>query len=157
MELTSLIFKEDTMSMWPCGDHDASRPRLGRVLVVDDEEHIRRLMRLTLTKAGYDVIEAKDGAEAIETLNSGDNPLLVDVILCDIRIPKINGVEAIAYFRSQYPCVPIIVQTGFPDLDVAISLLKQGVSDYLVKPVDTDKLLEAVAKAIDQRGLFAST
>lgn len=145
------------MGMWPFGHHDPSKRSMGRVLVVDDEENVRKLMRLTLTKAGYEVIDAKDGAEAIEALNSGENPLLVDVIICDIRMPKINGVEAISYFRSQYPSVPIIVQTGFPDLNLATSLLKQGVSDYLVKPVDNDKLLAAVAKAVDERGMFAST
>jgi two-component system chemotaxis response regulator CheY len=153
--LTNL--KEGTMGMWPFGHHDPSKRSMGRVLVVDDEENVRKLMRLTLTKAGYEVIDAKDGAEAIEALNSGENPLLVDVIICDIRMPKINGVEAISYFRSQYPSVPIIVQTGFPDLNLATSLLKQGVSDYLVKPVDNDKLLAAVAKAVDERGMFAST
>lgn len=145
------------MGMWPFGHHDPSKKSMGRVLVVDDEDNVRKVMRLTLTKAGYEVIDAKDGGEAIEALNSGENPLLVDVIICDIRMPKINGVEAIAYFRSQYPSVPIIVQTGFPDLNLATSLLKQGISDYLVKPVENEKLLAAVAKAVDERGMFAST
>jgi two-component system chemotaxis response regulator CheY len=75
----------------------------------------------------------------------------VDVILCDIRMPKINGVEAIQYFRTQYPSVQIIVQTGFPDLNLATSLMKQGIVDYLVKPVEKEKLLAAVSKAAEQR------
>lgn len=145
------------MGMWPFGHHDPSRKSSGRVLVVDDEENVRKVTRLTLAKAGYDVVEGKDGGDAIEALNSGENPLLVDAIICDIRMPKINGVEAISYFRTQYPSVPIIVQTGFPDLNLATSLLKQGVSDYLVKPVDNEKLLAAVAKAVEERGMFTST
>jgi len=144
------------MGMWPFGHHDPSKASMGRVLIVDDEENIRRVARLTLAKAGYEVIEAKDGADAIEALNSGENPLLVDVIVCDIRMPKINGVEAISYFRSQYPSVPIIVQTGFPDLNLATSLMKQGVSEYLVKPVDNAKLIAAVGKAVEGREMFTT-
>ena len=121
------------------------------ILVVDDEESIRKISRLTLTKAGYEVVEAENGEKAIEVLNTGENPLTVDVILCDIRMPKINGVEAIQYFRTQYPSVQIIVQTGFPDLNLATSLMKQGIVDYLVKPVEKEKLLAAVSKAAEQR------
>jgi len=139
------------MALWPFGVHDRETPSLGAVLVVDDEESIRKISRLTLTKAGYEVIEAENGEKAIEVLNSGENPLTVDVILCDIRMPKINGVEAIHYFRTQYPSVQIIVQTGFPDINLATSLMKQGIVDYLVKPVEKEKLLAAVARAVEQR------
>jgi two-component system chemotaxis response regulator CheY len=138
------------MALWP-GVHDREHPSLGVVLVVDDEESIRKVSRLALTKAGYEVLEAENGEKAIEVLNTGENPLTVDVILCDIRMPKINGVEAIKYFQTQYPSVQIIVQTGFPDLNLATSFMKQGIVDYLVKPVEKEKLLAAVAKAAEQR------
>lgn len=144
------------MALWPFGPHTKETPGLGRVLIVDDEEKVRKVGRLTLTKAGYDVEEAEDGGKAIEVLNSGENPLMVDVIICDIRMPRVNGTEAIEYFRAQYPSIPIIVQTGYPDLQLATSLLKQGVSDYLVKPVDNEKLISAVAKAMEQRSIFKS-
>lgn len=126
------------------------------MLIVDDEEKVRKVARLTLTKAGYDIEEAEDGGKAIEVLNSGENPLMVDVIICDIRMPRVNGTEAIEYFRAQYPSIPIIVQTGYPDLQLATSLLRQGVTDYLVKPVDSRKLISAVAKAVEQRSIFKS-
>ena len=125
----------------------------GRVLVVDDEPDIRKVVRLSLQKAGYEVIEAENGEKAIEAINQGENRLLLDVVICDIRMPKINGVEAIAYFRANYPRVPLIVLTGFPDTDMATSLLRQGVVDYLVKPVEGEKLREAVGRAMDQREL----
>ena len=125
----------------------------GRVLVVDDEPDIRRVVRLSLQKAGYEVIEAENGEKAIEAINQGENRLLLDVVICDIRMPKINGVEAIAYFRANYPRVPLIVLTGFPDTDMATSLLRQGVVDYLIKPVEGEKLREAVGRAMDQREL----
>jgi two-component system chemotaxis response regulator CheY len=129
----------------------------GRVLVVDDEEQIRKVVGMTLKKAGYEVQEAEDGKRAIEVINEGENPLMVDVIICDIRMPKINGTEAIAYFRSQYPSTPVVVLTGYPDVQLATSLLKDGVVEYLVKPVDRDKLLGAVKSAMDRRSMFSKT
>ena len=124
----------------------------GRVLVVDDEADVRKAVTLGLTKSGYEVIEAEDGKKAVEVMSSGDNPLAVDLIICDIRMPKVNGVEAISYFRKQYPSRPIIVLTGFPDVQLATSLMKQGVADYLIKPVERDKLAAAVDSAMKQHG-----
>ncbi|MER3424910.1 MAG: two-component system response regulator [Nitrospiraceae bacterium] len=141
------------MGIWPFGLHTKETPGLGRVLVIDDEEIVRTLARLILTKAGYEVVEAEDGGRAIEVINSGDNPLMVDVIICDIRMPRINGIEAIDYFLAQYPSVPIIVQTGFPDLHLCTTLLRKGITNYLVKPVEQDKLLVAVAEAMKKRDI----
>ena len=129
--------------------HYAVSGRQGRVLVVDDEPSIRKLVNLSLTKAGYEVVEAQDGEQAIKVLNSDDNPLMVDTILCDIRMPKVNGIEAIAYFRTQYPTVPVVVMTGYPDVDLAVSLMRQGVLDYLVKPVSKEELLTVITKSVD--------
>lgn len=120
---------------------------LGRILVVDDEADVRKSVRLTLVKAGYDVVEAEDGEKAIQAIRSGDNPLMIDVIVTDIHMPKVNGMEAIAFFRSQFPSVPVIVLTGQPDLSGAGDLYKQGVVDYLVKPIEPEKLTAAVHKA----------
>jgi two-component system chemotaxis response regulator CheY len=125
----------------------------GRVLVVDDEADVRRIVRMTLEKAGYDVLEAEDGKKAIEVLNTGENRLMLDVIITDIRMPAINGVEAIAYFQKEYPRVSVIVLTGFPDVEMATSFLRQGVVDYLVKPVEGQKLKAAVARAMEQRDI----
>ena len=127
---------------------------LGRILVVDDEADIRKSIRLTLTKAGYDVVEAEDGEKAIQAIRSGDNPLMVDTVICDIVMPKINGVEAIAYLRAQFRGVPVIVLTGHPSVQGATDLFKQGIVEYLVKPVNPQKLVETVKKAVDQRELF---
>lgn len=129
--------------------HDSANERLGRVLVVDDEESIRRIVVRTLTRSGFEVVEAENGERAIAALNAGDNPLMVDAILCDIHMPKINGHEAIAYFRAQYPGVPIVVLTGYPEVDRAVGLMKAGVTDYLVKPISKDDLVRVVAKAVE--------
>jgi len=124
---------------------------LGGILVVDDEPDVRRVVRITLEKAGYDVLEAENGKDAIEVLSSGEHPLLVDTIITDIRMPKINGVEAISFFQKEYPSIPLIVLTAHPDLEMAIGFLGTGVVDYLVKPVEGNKLKTTVARAVEQR------
>jgi two-component system, chemotaxis family, chemotaxis protein CheY len=130
--------------------HPAEGNRLGRILVVDDEAQVRKPISIMLAKDGYEVVEVADGQEAIEALRSGDNPLMVDTVLCDIRMPNINGKEAIVYFRSQFPGVPIVVMTGYPDVELAVSLMRQGVRDYLIKPVTKEELLSVIRKSVDQ-------
>jgi two-component system chemotaxis response regulator CheY len=130
--------------------HPAEGIRQGRILLVDDEAQVRKPISIMLAKDGYEVVEAEDGAEAIEALRSGDNPLMVDTVLCDIRMPKIDGKEAIVYFRHQFPGVPIVVMTGYPDVELAVSLMRQGVRDYLIKPVTKDELLSVIRKSVDQ-------
>ncbi len=126
----------------------------GRVLVVDDEADLRKFIRLILTKASYDVVEAEDGEQAIQAIRSDENPLLVDAIICDLVMPKVSGMEAIAFFRSQFPGVPILVLTGHPNIENLNELYKQGVVDYLVKPIAPEKLLAAVEKAVAKHKLF---
>ncbi len=123
----------------------------GRILVVDDEPDVRKSVRMTLTKAGYEVVEAADGEEAINEMRTGDNPIAVDAILCDIRMPKMNGIEAMVWFQSQFPSVPIVVMTGHPDVAGVTSLMKQGAVDYLVKPVDPAHLTAVINKVAKDR------
>lgn len=125
----------------------------GGVLVVDDEADIRTVIRLSLEKNGYYVVEAVDGKHAIDVIREGEHPMVIDVIITDIRMPNINGIEAISYFQREFSSVPLIVLTGFPDLELAVKLLNQGVTDYLVKPVDKGKLIASVADAMDARHL----
>jgi len=66
-------------------------------------------------------------------------------------MPNMNGIDVINYYRKEWPSVPLIVLTGFPDLDMATSMLQHGISDYLVKPVEAEKLRASVAKAFEQR------
>jgi len=126
----------------------------GRVLIVDDEAEARESIRLVLTKADYQVVEAEGGEQAIAAIRSGDNPLQVSAVICDLVMPKVNGMEAIAYFRSQSPGVPILVLTGHPNIENMTELYKQGVVDYLVKPIAPEKLLAVVEKAVSKHKLF---
>lgn len=134
--------------------HIPNRPSEGRILIVDDELSIRKPIRIALLQAGYEVVEAGDGGEAITALGDGDNPLTVDAILCDIRMPRINGIDAIHFFRTHFPSIPVIVLTGYPDCDLAVTLMKMGVRDYLVKPVTKQDLLRVLKCAVETHTLF---
>jgi two-component system, chemotaxis family, chemotaxis protein CheY len=153
MMRASITQKENVMTMYRSDLWFGALTGNGRVLVVDDEPLVRQVVRMTLEKAGYDVLEAENGEKAIEVINENENPLVLDVVICDIRMPKINGVEAIEYFQRQYPHVPLIVLTGYPDTNMAVSFMRHGVVDYLVKPVDAERLKAAVMEAMDQRNL----
>jgi two-component system chemotaxis response regulator CheY len=125
----------------------------GRILVVDDEPGIRVVIRKMLEKAGYEVVDADNGETAIDAINTGDNRLMLDAVICDIRMPKMNGLDACAYFRHAYPHVPLIMLTGYPDTEMAVSCMREGVVDYLIKPVDGERLKMAVKKAMAQRAM----
>lgn len=124
---------------------------LGNVLVVDDEADIRKMVKMTLTKAGYNVIDAEDGEKGIAAVKSGGG-FSLSTIICDLAMPKVSGMEAIAYFRSQYPSVPVIVLSGTGTVDKASALFKQGVVEFLSKPIEPDKLIAAVNKAVKESG-----
>ena len=130
----------------------------GRVLVVDDEAEVRKSVRLILSKAGYDVIEAEDGDAGVNALKLGDNPIAVDAIICDLDMPKMGGIEAIPNFLFGFPSCPIIVLSGSDKLESASRLFqpgvlfKQGVREFLSKPIDQERLLGAVEKVINEGG-----
>jgi two-component system chemotaxis response regulator CheY len=128
----------------------------GRVLVVDDEAEVRTSVRLILTKAGYDVIEAEDGDAGVKALKSGDNPIAVDAIICDLVMPKMGGMQAIPNFLYDVPSCPIIILSGSDKLESARrlfepgDLFKEGVREFLSKPIDQELLVSAVNKAVNK-------
>lgn len=126
-----------------------------QILVVDDDAAVRDVIRLQLDGTRYAVLEAEDGKAAITCLE--ENARTVDAIVCDVRMPKLNGVEAVAHFRRAFPDTPVIVLTGLPDAGLAADFLEQGVIDYLVKPVEKATLIAAVDKAVAWRSLHRGT
>ncbi len=120
----------------------------GKILIVDDEQDVREIFQNRLEKAGYNILTAENGEDAISTLRSEDNMVNVALIFCDIRMPKVNGIECIDFLRDQAPGIPIVVVTGYPDTEVAKDLLNKGIKHYLVKPLDKDKMLSMVEKII---------
>ncbi len=127
---------------------------MGRVLIVEDEEHVRKTVGLALKQGGYDVLEAVDGEQAINALQSYPVDCPVHAIICDLNLPKIHGNEVITYIRAKLPAVPVIVLTGQPDVQGAAQLFKQGVVDYLIKPAQAQTLLEAVRRAIGEQTML---
>ena len=123
---------------------------LGRVLVVDDVAVVRRSIKMILTNAGYEVSEAANGEEAIAILQASESPRPVDTILSDLRLPPIDGVELIVYFRTRYPAIPVVSLTTYTDVELAVSLMRRGAMDFLVKPVLQEELLEVIGRAVGQ-------
>jgi two-component system chemotaxis response regulator CheY len=121
---------------------------LGRVLIVDDQSMVRQAVRLVLTKAGYDVLEAEGGATAIQLMDERQNGSNLDTIICDLQMPVVDGDAAITYFKGRYPHIPIVVMTGAPDFVLSEVLKNQGITDYLIKPVRDKRLLEVVRATV---------
>lgn len=123
------------------------------VLVLDDESDVRSAIRLQLTGTRFEILEAENVEQAISLLN--DNPISIDVIICDVRMPGMSGVEAVDLFLRDYPTTPVIVLTGFPDVGLAVDFMKkQDVVDYLTKPVEKDKLIATVEQAAQSHKIF---
>jgi len=121
----------------------------GKIMIVDDEQDVREAIKLQLTGKKFTILEAENGEEAIKTLKQADHLIHVGLILCDIRMPKVDGVECIDYIKKNAPGIPIVVITAFPDAELAASLMKKGIKEYLVKPVSKEKLSAVVDKLID--------
>jgi putative nucleotidyltransferase with HDIG domain len=119
----------------------------GRVLIVDDEAGIRKVLNLRLGSLGYETCEAENGLKALDVLK--DRPF--DAVLCDIKMPEMDGLEMIAKLRQSDPITPVIMLTGFIDLETAVEVMKRGAFDYLTKPVHSDALFLAVEKAVDYK------
>lgn len=127
---------------------------MGRVLVVEDEEHVRKTVSLVLKQGGYEVLEASDGEQAIAAVQDYPNGAPVHAIICDLGLPNVKGNDVIAFIRAKLPSVPVIVMTGHPDVQGAAFLFKQGVVDYLIKPAQAQTLLDAVRRAIGEQALL---
>lgn len=121
----------------------------GRVLVVDDDADIRQLVATWLEVGGYEVLSVEDGATALALLDAGP----VDVILTDIRMPGMSGIEFLKHVRERDLDVPVLLVTGDPRLETAIEAVEYGAARYLLKPVAGARVLEEVGRAMRLRGL----
>ncbi len=119
------------------------------VLVVDDEEGIRKALERFLTRLGYQVAVASNATEALQRL-AEDHP---QTMLCDIRMPETSGVELLPKVLAQDPDLAVIMLTAIDEPRTAIECLKLGAYDYLIKPVDLEELEMALQHALRQRQL----
>ncbi len=116
-----------------------------RILVVDDEESHRIMLRAVLRDEGYEVDEATDGTEAVKAVEQ--QPF--DLILLDIRMTTMDGIEALAEIRKISPLVPVLIMTAYASVKTAVEALKAGAFEYLTKPLDTDELKILMEKALE--------
>ena len=113
---------------------------------------VRRVILDQLEDAGYQVVEAEDGEGVIQAVNSMERSSAIDAIICDLRMPKVDGIAVIRYVREKCPAIPIIVLTGLFDPQLAEGLLDRGVSEFLTKPIAQGVLVRALQHAIGDRG-----
>ena len=119
-----------------------------RILVVDDEEHLRRMMRLTLEASGYEVAEAADGEEGLRLFGDGQ---AFDATLLDQRMPGMDGLEALRRMKLQRADACIIMVTAYATIELAVDAMKLGATDFVRKPMTPDTLRHAVAAALAKR------
>jgi DNA-binding response OmpR family regulator len=116
-----------------------------RVLVIDDETHIRHMMRLTLEATGYEVGDAADGLRGLEMCGAGE---VWDVVLLDQKMPGIDGVETLRRLRECAPATRVIMVTAFASIELAVEAMKLGATDFVRKPMTPDTLRHTVAAAL---------
>lgn len=122
------------------------------VLVVDDMEPTRMIVKTALELAGYAVMGATSGEEAINYLEGHPDPFTVHAIVCDLKMPGIGGLNTIRYFRTHYPWINVLVLTAHPNMTIAYDLLRLGISGYLLKPITHARLREAVDRCVYHAG-----
>ena len=117
----------------------------GRILVADDEESHRIMLRAVLQEEGYEVAGAADGPEAIRAVEQ--EPF--DLILLDIRMPGMDGIDALTEIRRISPYVPVLMMTAYASVKTAVDALKAGAFEYLIKPLDIEELKILIEKALE--------
>ncbi len=125
--------------------------RMSRILIIEDEAAIRRVLTRILSEenTSYVVEEAEDGAIGMEKVKNQD----YDLILCDIKMPKMDGVEVLEAVKKIKPEIPMVMISGHGDMETAIHTMRLGAFDYISKPPDLNRLLNTVRNALDKKQL----
>lgn len=119
---------------------------MSKILIIEDEETIRRVLNKVLTQENktYGIVEAVDGVDGISKINSSK----FDLILCDIKMPKKDGIEVLKHILKECPNTPTIMISGHGDLETAVESMRLGAFDYISKPPDLNRLLNSVRSAL---------
>ena len=125
---------------------------MSRILIIEDEEAIRRVLVKILSEenASYELFEASDGASGLNMVKNNN----FDLILCDIKMPKMDGVEVLENIKKIKEQIPIVMISGHGDLETAVSTMRLGAYDYISKPPDLNRLLNTVRNALDRQKLI---
>jgi two-component system nitrogen regulation response regulator NtrX len=124
---------------------------MSKILVIEDEAAIRRVLTKILSEENetYQVEEAEDGLVGLEKIKNDD----YDLVLCDIKMPKMDGVEVLEAIKKIKPEIPVVMISGHGDLDTAVNTMRLGAFDYISKPPDLNRLLNTVRNALDKKEL----
>lgn len=122
---------------------------MNTILIVDDDRTLRFMLGTLLKRWGYEVFDADDGSTAIEKIHKRS----FDLVLMDIHMPKVSGLEALAEIKSYNPGLPVIIMTALASAENAAEAQKKGASDFLAKPFDLDELRKALGRALDNISL----
>ncbi len=124
---------------------------MSKILIIEDEAAIRRVLSKIISEENdaYNVEQAEDGLDGIEMIKNND----YDLVLCDIKMPKMDGVEVLEKAKKIKPEVPIVMISGHGDLDTAVNTMRLGAFDYISKPPDLNRLLNTVRNALDRKVL----
>jgi two-component system response regulator PilR (NtrC family) len=120
-----------------------------RILIVDDEEVLRDVLDAVLRREGFDIVTAASGEEALSVLDTDE----VDLVILDVMLPGISGIDTLRSMRISNPHLPVIVITAFSSIDGAIDAMKQGAFHYIPKPFKNEEVVLTVNKALEQRRL----
>ena len=120
------------------------------LLIVEDEERMRRLFELVLKPAGYDLSFAPSGTEALRQIQE---QIPVDMIITDLQLGPVSGMEVLETARQQMPDVPVLIVTGYGTVKSAVEAMQKGAYDYISKPVDNEELKIVIARALHLRQL----
>ncbi|MBC7904560.1 MAG: sigma-54-dependent Fis family transcriptional regulator [Gemmatimonadaceae bacterium] len=126
---------------------------MSNILIIDDEKAIRKTLGEILSYEGYKLEEAADGEEALKRFKEK----AYDVVLCDIKMPKMDGMEFLERARESNPDVPIIMISGHGTIETAVEAVKKGAYDYISKPPDLNRLLITIRNAMDKTSLVTET
>jgi CheY-like chemotaxis protein len=121
-------------------------PEKGSILVVDDEDALRTVLSSELEGEGYEVATAADGDEAIDIVQKKN----FNLVLLDIKMPRVDGFEVLKFIKEKYPHVKVIMLTGFADLKNAIESKKLGADDFVSKPYDLVDLLTTIERVLSE-------
>ena len=123
------------------------------ILIIDDEKAIRKTLSEILSFEGYKIDEASDGEEGLKKFRERN----YDVVLCDIKMPKIDGIEFLQKAGESNPDIPVIMISGHGNIETAVEAVKTGAYDYISKPPDLNRLLITIRNAMDKSNLVSET